>query len=70
MWKQILSVISNFRKPPKDEQEMEETTCYARRVEGDWLAEDPNSWYYGPLEFFTQTEERVEEESEEKTETT
>ena len=30
---------------------------YYKRVEGDWLAEDPNSWYQGPLEVFEIPEE-------------
>lgn len=31
--------------------------AFSRRVKGDWLSEDPNSWYYGPLEVFEETEE-------------
>jgi len=30
---------------------------FSRPVKGDWFAEDPNSWYYGPLEVFEETEE-------------
>ncbi len=29
---------------------MEEET-FLPREQGDWLAERPSSWYYGPLEF-------------------
>ena len=38
------------------------TSPYYRRVEGDWLSEDPNSWYQGPLEVFEETEERPSEQ--------
>jgi|TARA_B100000035_G_scaffold54495_2_gene42912 hypothetical protein len=44
-------------------KEMEIISPYSRRVEGDWLAEDPNSWYYGPLEFFEETQEGTKGET-------
>ena len=31
------------------------------RGQGDWLAQDPNSWYYGPLEVFEEPEEGTSE---------
>lgn len=31
--------------------------AFSRRDASDWFAEDPNSWYYGSLEVFEETEE-------------
>ena len=70
MWEQIRSQVSNSNLLQKiwdrwftnETKEMEEAqfapggTPYANRIEGDWLSPDPRSWYYGPLEVFTQTE--------------
>lgn len=68
MWRQALLAVFNFKNRNKHvEEEVEKTrevgTIYARRSKGDWCAEDPNSWYYGPLEFFEESEERSEAES-------
>ena len=32
-----------------------------RRVEGDWCAEDPRSWYQGPLILLEETQEGLKE---------
>ena len=32
-----------------------------RRVEGDWCAEDPRSWYQGPLIFLEETQDGLKE---------
>ena len=45
-----------FRSKVIEKKTMEEET-FLPREQGDWLAERPASWYYGPLEFppcFTQ----------------
>ena len=68
MWEQIRSQVSNSNLLQKiwdrwfthEKETMEEAqfaqggTPYASRIEGDWLSQDPRSWYYGPLEVFTQ----------------
>ena len=77
MWEQIRSQVSNSNLLQKiwnrwynnETKKMEEAqsapggTPYARRVEGDWLSQDPRSWYYGPLEVFTQVEAPVDQQS-------
>ena len=70
MWERTRLQVSNFnlltllgRWFNRNEKETMETTQqassgtqYYQRVEGDWLAEDPRSWYCGPLEVFTQSQ--------------
>jgi hypothetical protein len=34
---------------------------HPERGQGDWIANDPNSWYYGPLGVFEETEEGTSE---------
>ena len=55
MLKQLLSLISSFRNGEKKEMQDD------YRIEDDYLAADPRSWYQGPLIFFEETQERLED---------
>jgi len=50
----------NHLNEKKAVEETSEVPLYGR-VEGDWCAEDPRSWYQGPLILLEETQEGLKE---------
>ena len=59
----LLAGLSSKLKSLYVKKKVEETSKVSLfgRLEGDWCAEDPRSWYKGPLILLEETEEGLKE---------
>jgi len=59
----LLAGLSSKLKSLYGEKKVEETSEVSLfgRCEGDWLSENPQSWYKGPLILLEETEEGLKE---------
>lgn len=59
----LLAGLSSKLKSLYVKKKVEETSEVSLfgRLEGDWCAEDPRSWYKGPLILLEETEEGLKE---------
>ena len=59
----LLAGLSSKLKSLYGKKKLEETSKVSLfgRLEGDWCAEDPRSWYKGPLILLEETEEGLKE---------
>ena len=61
--RKLLAGLSSKLKSLYGKKKLEETSKVSLfgRLEGDWCAEDPRSWYKGPLILLEETEEGLKE---------